>query len=116
MDYYAGVHKIKTYLNELGFEVDLFSDQLPSDVLGRTYYVERKVLLNCCSAREAFFTILHEAGHVLAYNKYFLRLKQKQPPPEKREVYAYLYGWIVNKQLELGLTKEEWRSQELTSA
>jgi len=106
------IDKVKEFIESLGFSVELFSKILPDDVSGRTYYTSCHVAINCVTAKEALYTILHEAGHVFSYDKYFRKLQQNQPNVELREKYAYLYGWGISKQLNLGISKEEWRFEE----
>lgn len=98
---------------QFDFKVNLFSNDLPDDVCGRTYYQNKHVCLNCTTAKQTFFTLLHEAGHVMSYDKYFYKLLQNQPDVKIREHYAYLYGWVINKKLNLDVTKDEWRNENV---
>ena len=104
------INILTEYLKSIGFEVILFSDKLPHDISGRIFYVNGQIHIgNLGSAEDAFYTLLHESGHAVSYNKYFVRLAENQPSVEKREIYAYLYGWYLNKHLKLNVSKKTWR-------
>lgn len=110
MNFSEKIDILESYVNSLGFQLIKFSDELPHTG-GRVYYDKKEIHIKCGSAEDAFYTVLHEAGHCLSYNKYFIKLKQLQPNVEKRELYAYFYGWVINKQLSLGVDKETWRKE-----
>lgn len=110
MTYSEQIDLVINKIKSLGFNVTLFSSELPDDIAGRTFYNKKEVHIgNLPSAEEALFTLVHEAGHVLSYDKYYCKLNEKQPEVEKREIYAYLYGWVIIKQLNLSISKEDWR-------
>lgn len=109
LDYYKEYNKVVEYLSINDCTVVQFSDNLPDDVVGRCYYKDSRIELNCISAKEALFTLLHEAGHWYSYMKYFKKLKQTQPNIDLRETYAYLYGWGIAKILKIEITKNEWK-------
>lgn len=112
--FYDRYSRLAKYVeNTLNFKVINFSDQLPNDIAGRIFYIEREIHLNCPSAESGLYTLLHEAGHAYSYRKYWIKLKQKQPTPEQREIYAYLYGWGLNKSLNLNIDKDSWRKDNL---
>jgi hypothetical protein len=102
-----------TYLENLGWKIITFSDKLPEGVYGRIYYVNKEIHLSdrIPSAEQALFTLLHEGGHALSYIKYYEVLGEKQPITEKRELYAYLYGWVLIKKLKIEISKEIWRKK-----
>lgn len=107
-------YQLKEHIEMLyGFKVISFSNILPDDVSGRVFYTEKEIHINCCTAESALYTLLHEGGHALSYIKYCVNLKQEQPPKEKRELYAYFYGWVLNKNLNFGVSKETWRFENL---
>lgn len=108
MNYMEMYDKVKEFLKSKGCDVEEFAD-LPEDVVGRIYYTESLIRLDCSSAKEALFTLLHEGGHWLSYLRYYVQQNIKQPKPEKRETYAYLYGWYIIKLLNLDITKEIWK-------
>ena len=121
MDHYKEIKKVKSYLeNTLNCSVELFSD-LKGESMGRIYYPgescdnvycsEAKILIDCPYVESALFTILHEAGHYVSYLRYFRKfnINQDNFPKEKRELFAYLYGWYVIRQNNIEISKEEWK-------
>ena len=114
MNYSDRIKILEDYIKStLGFKVIFFADDLPNDVAGRCYYNEKTIKINEPSAKDALFTLLHEAGHAYSYIKYWTKLRQPQPAVDKREQYAYFYGFGISKILNLGITKDEWKEMEL---
>lgn len=107
------IYRIKEHLEELGCIVNLFAHDLDDGVAGRCVYDLSKIDINCPDANEALITILHEGGHWISYLRYYKTFKMRQPDRRARENYAYLYGWYLNKKLSIGITKEEWKKENV---
>lgn len=108
MGYTNIINELVAYIEKNGFTVKLLSDEIPDDVCGQIRYIKREIHIGQdISAEEAMYTLIHEGGHMLSYNRLFLQ--QGQPQPDRREELALLYGWKIIKDLKLPITKEMWK-------
>lgn len=110
MGYSQIINDLVSYIENKGFKVILFSDEIPSDVAGRIFYIEQQIHISPeIDAEEAMYTLIHEGGHMLSFIRLHKQQGLPQPTVEKREQYALQYGWKIIRDLGLPITKEMWR-------
>lgn len=107
--YYCYFKFLENYLNENGIKVINFSSILPDDVVGRIYYYEDEIHINASNTKEGFYALLHEAGHWLSFKRYKAGLLKGAKEANVREIYSYLFGWVIVKQLGFDITKTEYK-------
>ncbi len=100
--YFCEYHGIRVYMNH----------SLTSD--GRIIYTRKIIQINAWRSITMLCVIAHEIGHWIHYMRRGGKSETNlQPNVAIREQKAHLYGWFILKLLEIPITKEFWRYQDL---
>lgn len=110
LSYSRKIDRVISFIErKLRFDVKLFDYSLEENentkVMGRTWYQERKISINCHCAGCAVIVLLHEAGHAISD---LAKLLDSINGAKKAEPLADMFGRHLGKVLNLDISEEDW--------
>lgn len=87
---------------DCGFE---FTSSFTDEIHSYCHYPTQQIRVMGGHDKLTYVAAVHATGHWVHYLR---NMKAKQPPRDRRETMAYLYGWAIIKHFKLPLVRRDW--------